>query len=49
MSNPRVIKYESDKYIEKGEYMKAVWECLKESGILYEIKKRSRNLKKPCS
>ena len=41
MSEPRIIKYESDKYIEKGDYMGAVFESLKESGILKTIKTNS--------
>lgn len=38
MSEPRIIKYNSDKYIEKGDYYRAVWESLKESGVLNTIK-----------
>lgn len=39
MSEPRIIKYNSDKYIEEGDYYGAVWESLKESGILTLNKK----------
>ena len=39
-SEPRIIKYESDKFIEKGDYYGAVWESLKESGVLFN--KRSK-------
>lgn len=38
MGEPRIIKYNSDKYIEKGDYYEAVWESLKESGVLTTIK-----------
>lgn len=34
-SNPRIIKYKSDECITKGDYMQAVWEGLKESGVLF--------------
>jgi hypothetical protein len=34
-SEPRIIKYESDKFILKGDYYGAVWESLKESGVLF--------------
>ena len=34
-NEPRIIKYESDKFIEKGDYYGAIWETLKESGVLF--------------
>ena len=40
--SPRIIKYKSDECVAKGDYMQAVWECLKESGV-FSKKYRYRN------
>lgn len=44
--NPRIIKYKSDEYIAKGDYMQAVWEGLKESGVLLKKCKYKNKYKK---
>ena len=44
--NPRIIKYKSDEYIVKGDYTQAVWESLKESGVLFRKCKYKNKYKK---
>lgn len=48
-SNPRIIKYKSDECIIKGDYIQAVWEGLKESGVLFrKCKYKNKYKKRNC-
>ena len=43
----RIIKYDSDSYIAKGNYSIAVFEMLKESGVINSKKNKTSFLKRP--